>query len=311
MEVQIAEDRRWLEISTAPMPDEGLTEGRFTLYVFHDITRQKGLEKMRTEFVANASHELRTPVTIIKGYADTLLEDDKDLSVEERRRFLEKISTHSERLNLLLRDLLFLSRLESTGSALHRERWSVSRLIEDTAESWRGVLEDGQQLHYAFAGEEDIVFADSLRFSQVVMNLLENIRRHAKGFTRIDISTTVERDGVWVVVADDGQGFPEKDLPHIFQRFYRVEKGRSRESGGTGLGLAIVKHIVQEHGGEVSARSQRGQGTRIDIFLPFPGQMAQQTMFRAMRGEKPQASSSTATADRASPPGAATAVKEE
>lgn len=286
IEVQIHERRRWLEISAASMPDNPGSTANLKLYVFHDITRQKGLEKMRTEFVANASHELRTPVTIIKGFADTLLEDDEHISPEERKRFLQKIGTHAERLNLLLRDLLFLSRLESTGSVLHREKWSVAKLVVETGDSWRGVLDEGQDLRYDVASGEDIVFADSLRFSQVLINLLENARRHAKGFSKITVRTEIEEGGVYISVIDDGCGIPEKDLPHIFQRFYRVEKGRSRESGGTGLGLAIVKHIVQEHGGEVSASSQRNKGTEIRVFLPSPDKMVQNAMYRGLEDER-------------------------
>lgn len=268
LEVTIQQKRRWLEVSAAPLPESPRAEGIFTLYVFHDITRQKGLEKMRTEFVANASHELRTPVTIIKGFADTLVEDDGTLEGEERLRFLNKIRHHADRLHVLLQDLLLLSRLESAESLLQREPLSLSALVEETAEAWKVCLNKEQRLRYAFSATDDTVMADALRISQVVMNLLENVTRHARGFTEIELATEEREDSVWLRVSDNGCGIPEKDLPHIFQRFYRVDKGRSRESGGTGLGLSIVKHIVQEHGGEISATSERGKGTTVLIRLP-------------------------------------------
>lgn len=285
MEVQIQHKRRWLEISGAALPKNSRTNGNYTLFVFHDITRQKGLEKMRTEFVANASHELRTPVTIIKGFADTLLEDEAHLSAEERRRFLEKISNNAERLTRLLKELLYLSRLEATDSILQRERTSLAQIVKEQADNWKSALREGESLHYKFSEQPDSVFIDPLHFSQVVVNLLENIRKHARNFSRIELETRVEQDGVRLLVRDDGCGIPDKDLPHVFQRFYRVEKGRSRESGGTGLGLSIVKHIVQEHGGEITARSKVGVGTEIDIMIPFPERLTQKAILSAFRQE--------------------------
>ena len=269
--VQIANREYWLEISAAPLRDPGGGNPRFTLFVFHNITRQKKLEKMRTEFVANVSHELRTPVTIIKGFTETLIEDDAVLSAEERVRFLHKIRSNSERLHSLLEDLLLLSRLESTEMVLRREVISLSAFLRELADSFRADLEaDGKSLVLDLDAGDDRLEADPLRLSQVVTNLVENAIKHAKGFTEIRIRTWRDRKGVHLVVADNGSGIPEKDLKHIFQRFYRVEKGRSRESGGTGLGLSIVKHIVGQHGGEVMARSAKGEGTEIEIVLPAP-----------------------------------------
>lgn len=284
LETLVGQNSAWLEISAAPLPDNPRTPGTFTLFVFHDITRQKELERMRTEFVANVSHELRTPVTIIKGFTDTLLEDGPELSPEEQAHFLGKIRANSERLSNLLQDLLLLSRLESTHSVLQRERISVSKLIREVISHWKGGLEDpAWELRLDLAEGNDVVYIDSLRFSQVLINLLENILRHAGQFREITIRTEILEDGVQVWVADDGSGIAAKELPHIFERFYRIDKARSRETGGTGLGLSIVKHIVQQHGGRIEAHSEPGQGTRIGVFFPFPERIAEQAVFKSLR----------------------------
>jgi two-component system phosphate regulon sensor histidine kinase PhoR len=267
--VRINEEDRWLEVSAAPLEEGKMQPRDYTLFVFHDITRQKRLEKMRTEFVANVSHELRTPVTIIKGFAETLIEDEAILSPEDRTRFLKKIRSNSERLHSLLQDLLLLTRLESTDMVLQLEDISAGVFIRELSESWESLLEEGgQRLVLDLCEGNDRIRADPLRLSQVMTNLLENAVRHARGFTEIRLSTHLKEGGVVISVADDGAGIPEKDLPHVFQRFYRVEKGRSRESGGTGLGLSIVKHIVVQHGGEIRALSGKGRGTTIEVFIP-------------------------------------------
>ncbi|NDV62168.1 PAS domain S-box protein [Puniceicoccales bacterium CK1056] len=259
----------WLEISMAPLPKYLYPENRYTLFVLHDITRQKGLERMRSDFVANVSHELRTPVTVIKGFAETLVEDHEELPSSEQIRFLEKIHDHSTRLDHLLRDLLLLSRIESAEMGLEREALSLSSFLSGRRDAWKAILEGrGGELELIHEGENDQIMADPLRLTQVITNLLQNAVLHAKGFTRIRLKTHVEEAMVLLVVEDDGAGIPEKDLPHIFQRFYRVEKGRSRDSGGTGLGLSIVKHIVVRHGGNILARNVKGGGTAIEIRFP-------------------------------------------
>lgn len=269
LKVGVGGGTRWLEISMAPLPKESYLESRYRLFVFHDITRQKNLEKMRTEFVANVSHELKTPVTVIKGFAETLREDDHVLSAEDKMRFLDKIHRHSERLHELLQDLLLLSRLESAEMVLQREPMSLSAFLEESRETWESIVEEsGRALIRQYGEGDDRILADPLRLTQVVTNLLQNAVHHANGFTRLSLKTRVEPDAVLLLVEDDGQGIPEKDLPLIFQRFYRVDKGRSRESGGTGLGLSIVKHIVVQHKGEIRATSKRGEGTVIEIRLP-------------------------------------------
>ncbi|MEX0330223.1 MAG: sensor histidine kinase [Puniceicoccaceae bacterium] len=268
LEVEISQEPYWLEASAAPLKETQGEDGNYTLFVFQNITRQKKLEMMRTEFVANVSHELKTPVTVIRGFAQTLMEDDADLSAEERLRFLQKIISNSERLHSLLQDLLLLSRLESTEMILKREDLSLAEFLRDLAENWKATLADQCELVLDLEDGPDIVHADPLRLSQVITNLMENALRHGAGLSRLTIRTRIGPQTIQLEVEDDGAGIPERDLPHIFQRFYRVDKGRSRESGGTGLGLSIVKHIVGQHGGDITAWSRKGEGTRISITLP-------------------------------------------
>lgn len=273
LEAVVGKRACWLEISMAPLPRYLYPNDRYILFVLHDITRQKGLERMRTDFVANVSHELRTPATVIKGFAETLMEDHEDLSDGERMRFLEKIHSHSTRLDDLLKDLLLLSRLESAEMELKTEPLSLSAFLQAHTEAWESILEgSGGQLEQIYGEEDDRVLADPLRLNQVVTNLLQNTVLHAKGFTRVRIKTSLEEENILLTVEDDGVGIPEKDLPHVFQRFYRVEKGRSRDSGGTGLGLSIVKHIVVQHGGRIEARNAQGGGMAIEIRLPRAGE---------------------------------------
>ncbi|MEX0326943.1 MAG: sensor histidine kinase [Puniceicoccaceae bacterium] len=268
LEVEIDQESYWLEASAAPLKETQGEEGNYTLFVFQNITRQKKLEMMRTEFVANVSHELKTPVTVIRGFAQTLMEDDADLSAAERLRFLQKIISNSERLDSLLQDLLLLSRLESTEMILKREDLSLSEFLSDLVENWKASHQGDYQLHLELEEGPDLVHADPLRLTQVINNLAENALKHGTGLGEIRIRTRIGPQTIQLEVADDGAGIPERDLPHIFQRFYRVDKGRSRESGGTGLGLSIVKHIVGQHGGDITAWSRKGEGTRITITLP-------------------------------------------
>jgi signal transduction histidine kinase len=262
---------RWVEISGAPLtatPDGQ----KLCLFVLHDITRLKDLESVRKEFVANVSHELRTPLTVIKGFTETLIEDDAQLSTEDRLRFLEKIRRQTLRLVAIVNDLLSLSRLESEQHRLDSRAQSLRAIIDETAAEYaERFRETHVVLELDLRHTDDALALDALKISQVFQNLIDNCFRYAKGFTRVRILTRQDDECVRVTVEDNGCGIPGVDVPHVFERFYRVDKGRSRESGGTGLGLSIVKHIVQLHGGEVSCESEPGTGTRIHFTLPIPG----------------------------------------
>jgi two-component system, OmpR family, phosphate regulon sensor histidine kinase PhoR len=274
LEMTVGRETRWFEVRGARLPEADPDRGLLTLFVLHDITRLTRLERVRTEFVANLSHELRTPVTIIKGFADTLMEDHESLSARERGVFLEKIQKNVGRLNQMLEELLILSRLEKDTHSLQFEKGSLHGIIRDTAEVFQGRLQSGQTLSLELEAARDELVLDGMRMAQVFENLLENALRHARGFKRLCIETKSLEHGLRCRVSDDGAGIPAKDLPHVFERFYRVDKSRSRESGGTGLGLSIVKHIVQQHGGSISAESVAGRGTRMILELPFPEVLA-------------------------------------
>ncbi|HSY54810.1 MAG TPA: ATP-binding protein [Opitutaceae bacterium] len=259
----------WVEATGTLIPPLDDQRGPWALFVLHDITKQKRLESVRKDFVANVSHELRTPLSVIKGYVETLV-DGRDMPIEDRERFLRTIQRHTERLNSLLEDLLALSRLESINPELHREPVSLSTLITGLIDDYRArPATAGHSLNFALDPAVDEILIDPLKITQVFENLLENALKYAPRGSHIDISTRLHANDVEVCVRDNGPGIPEADLPHIFERFYRVDKGRSREKGGTGLGLSIVKHIVQLHGGRVWCESKLGQGTAFFFSLPL------------------------------------------
>jgi signal transduction histidine kinase len=256
------EGRRVL-VTGRPLPAGG------AVLVLHDVTELRRLETVRRDFVANVSHELKTPLTSIAGYAETLLTEDPDRAT--RQQFLKTILTNSQRMQRLVDDQLDLSRIESG-------RWHPSLTLLDLASAIR----DAWQPRAAQAGTDKLGFvvdvgegAEQLRadpdgFRQILGNLFDNALRFTPKGGTIRCETIAEDNGVTVAVSDTGIGIPSEHLPRIFERFYRVDPGRSRDEGGTGLGLAIVKHLVEAHGGGVSAESQVGRGTTIRCW--FPGQ---------------------------------------
>jgi two-component system phosphate regulon sensor histidine kinase PhoR len=243
-------------------------EGRGAVAVFHDITRLKELEKIRQDFVANVSHELRTPLTTIKGYAETLLEGA--LKEEVAAQFVQVIKRHSDRLEKIVEDLLILSKIESKEFQLRMESLSISDLIGDVLDFLKEPL--NKRKISVSVGEIPptlLVYGDRQYLEQVLINILDNAIKYGRDRGNIKISVNENPDGeIQVSVEDDGTGIPKEDLPRIFERFYRVDKGRSKELGGTGLGLSIVKHIVQAHGGSVWAESEITKGSRFHFTLP-------------------------------------------
>ena len=263
----------WIEVSGAPItgPDG---KGRWALFVIHDVTRQRVLERMRRDFVANASHELRTPLSVIKGYVETLVDGHATMAPEERERFLRTIQRHSDRLNAIIADLLMLSRLESGTPGLAPETVELRPFLTELCVDFGArAAASRHRLELKVDDSAGAVRADREKLTQVFTNLLDNALKYSPAGARVAVSARGLEDGATVecAVRDDGPGIPPEDLPHIFERFYRVEKGRSRESGGTGLGLSIVKHVVQLHGGRVSAESELGRGTAILVRLPRGG----------------------------------------
>jgi two-component system phosphate regulon sensor histidine kinase PhoR len=236
--------------------------------VFHDITRIKQLENVRKEFVANVSHELRTPLSIIKGYVETLL-DDQPPDNTTGRQFLQTIEKHSLRLEALIDDLLSISELESQQARLELKPVSLRATVEAVVEELKKrAQERSMAVGLDMPGTVPAVRADAQRLHQVLFNLLDNAIKYTQTGGRVTV-TARETDGdVEVCVRDNGMGIAPEHLPRIFERFYRADKGRSREMGGTGLGLSIVKHIVLAHGGRVWAESQLEKGSSFYFTVP-------------------------------------------
>jgi two-component system phosphate regulon sensor histidine kinase PhoR len=240
---------------------------RGALAILHDITKLERLERVRKDFVANVSHELRTPLAAIRGYAETLLdgalEDEK-----HNRQFVEIIQAHALRLNNIASDLLTLSELESNTAVSPPHRISIRATLEAALRT----VESGARMRgvRVTAGKIDDVpvMGHELRLEQALVNLLDNAVKFNRpnGEVRIEIATVDGR--VSIVISDTGLGIPSGDLPRIFERFYRVDKARSREVGGTGLGLSIVKHVVEQMGGSVAVESQLGKGSQFTLLLP-------------------------------------------
>ena len=266
---RIGESRpdRHYRINLAPlMPTNGSTPVG-VLGVFNDITEVRALEAVRREFVANVSHEFRTPLAIIGGYVETLLDgalDDRPMA----ERSLQTIKKHSERLNLLIEDLLSISRLEHRTSTLECRVASLREILQRVIEQLEPRIRE-RNAEIELALDVDLVEMDPARIEQVFFNLLANALQYAVAEgALVRITSRLKGAEVEIVFSDNGPGIPYRDQPHIFERFYRVHKDRSRDAGGTGLGLSIVKNVVMAHGGRVSVRSTPGAGASFKIVLP-------------------------------------------
>ncbi|MGN7471040.1 two-component system histidine kinase PnpS [Brevibacillus sp. SAFN-007a] len=244
-------------------------ESRGVVVVLHDITDIRRLEKMRSDFVANVSHELRTPITSIKGFTETLLEGAM-YDEETCRHFLQIIADESERLYRMIRDILDLSKIEQKRIPLHLSRVHVQELIRQAA----AIMHEQalkKQLKVTLPDSQPDLWltTDKDCLQQIVLNLLTNAIAYTPEGGEITIRTEADDEHVTIQVVDTGIGIPEKDLTRIFERFYRVDKARSRDSGGTGLGLAIVKHLVDNLHGQIGVESVEGKGTTFTVTLPF------------------------------------------
>jgi len=253
---------RIFEINAAPLPSGG------ALAVLHDVTRIEAAERSRRDFIANVSHELRTPLTSIQGYVETLVEEPTP-SPETTREFLAIILKNASRMNRLTEDLLALAGVESPDYKLAAQPIRASALVQDAIESLGGIVVDSSIELQMAGAPDDLVMADPDAMNQVFGNLIENSLKYAKGGKRIRVGARLLASEVQFTVQDFGPGIASEHLERIFERFYRVDKARSRESGGTGLGLAIVKHIVQAHGGRIWAESELGNGASFHFTLPL------------------------------------------
>ncbi|MFC4321053.1 two-component system histidine kinase PnpS [Litchfieldia salsa] len=262
--LQFPIDRKHFEVYGAPII--GLNdEWKGIVLVFHDISELKKLEQMRKDFVANVSHELKTPITSIKGFSETLL----DGALEDRETlesFLSIILKESERLQSLIEDLLELSKVEQQGFQLNLGQVNMNELIEDTLIMLKGKAEEKEiRLDLIYNDENIFISGDVYRLKQIFINLITNAITYTPPNGKIKVDIRKKKEVVEVFVIDTGTGIDEKELPRIFERFYRVDKARSRNSGGTGLGLAIVKHLVEAHHGEITVTSKPEEGTSFRL----------------------------------------------
>ena len=256
----------WLQISAAAVTS-GERRRLGTILVFHSLTRLKQLERRQQEFVANVSHELRTPLTMISGYIETLLAGAKD-DPANATKFLQIVERHTQRLTLLIEDLLALSSLESGQLQLRPQELALAEVVEKVFTDLKPRAELKQcSLQNQLA--DLVAHADANRLHQVLSNLVDNAIKYGRVGGMVVVSGRQTGTGlVELCVRDDGPGIPAESLERVFERFYRVDKARSRDQGGTGLGLAIAKHIVHAHGGTIWAHSELGQGAALYFTLP-------------------------------------------
>ena len=250
------------------MPEKGPASG--IVVVLQDITEQQRLDDSRREFVANVSHELRTPLTNVKSYGETLLENAAEGSME--KNFLQVICGEADRMTRLVRDLLMLSQLDY-GHALRMEPFSLPALSENVVARLRlEAKKRSQNLSFTnTAPDMPLVNGDKDRIEQVLVNLVSNAIKYTPDHGTVQVECAARLTEAIVTVTDTGIGIPETDLPRIFERFYRVDKARSRKMGGTGLGLAIAREIVEAHGGRITIKSGKGKGTTVRVLLPIYG----------------------------------------
>lgn len=267
VERQAAIGTRIIRTLFAPYADESDKNGG-TVVVLQDITQQTKLDMARREFVANVSHELRTPITTIKSYAETIL----DMAEEETPEvgFIKVIETEADRMTRIVTDLLTLSKLDNSTKVMDKKVFDLSGMVESVVEKLKiNATNLGLELFFKKEGDTSGFFGDKDRMEQVVTNIVSNAVKYTPSGGKIEVVCGARYTEAFVRVTDNGIGIPEKDLPRIFERFYRVDKDRSRESGGTGLGLAIAKELVEMHGGRIDIKSREGKGTSVTIILPM------------------------------------------
>ena len=260
---------RTLELYLAPFSDQA---SGGVLIVLHDVTEQHRNEERRKEFVANVSHELRTPLTNVRSYAETLRDGGRDIPQDTANSFLDIIITETDRMTHIVQDLLTLSRLDAGNAELVLSRFPFGEAIQSVTRA--NALAAKQRRHdltYDPPESLPLIVGDRSRLEQVMMNIISNAIKYTPDGGHIRITAGSTESEVWMEVCDDGIGIPEKDRERIFERFYRVDKARSRESGGTGLGLSIAKEIVQRHHGAITLAPHQGPGTTVRLTLPIGG----------------------------------------
>jgi len=262
--ISIGIDRRHFEVYGAPIIGHN-EEWKGIVLVFHDITELKKLEQMRKDFVANVSHELKTPITSIKGFSETLLDgamkDEKTLE-----SFLSIILKESERLQSLIQDLLDLSKIEQQGFKLNIQNCNLNHLLDEIYTLLEGKAKDKNIYFNLEKPEEEVcIEGDIYRLKQIFINVINNALTYTKADGSVTIQLESDHNHAVVYVKDTGIGIKKEEIPRIFERFYRIDKARSRNSGGTGLGLAIVKHLIEAHKAEIAVDSEVGKGTTFKL----------------------------------------------
>ncbi len=259
---EIRVNGRVLALTARPLPAGG------AVLALLDLTPLRRLENVRRDFVANVSHELKTPLTVVAGFAETLVEDEH-LTLEQRRQFAQTVLANASRMQRIVDDLLDLSRIESGRWRPAPAEVDVEEAVAEATAAVQSVAaKKGVALEVAPAPDAAVLHADPTAVRQVVSNLVENAVRHTAAGGRVAVTTRRSDEGIWLSVRDTGIGIAPEHLPRVFERFYRVDPGRSREAGGTGLGLAIVRHLVEAHGGRIHAESEVGRGTTIEALFP-------------------------------------------
>jgi two-component system phosphate regulon sensor histidine kinase PhoR len=264
LEVTLADERRSLAAHATPASDAA---GGGAVLVLHDITALRTADRVRRDFVANVSHELRTPLTAVRGYIEAL--EDETLQAEERREFLSIVARHTGRMERLVRDLLRLARIEAGQEILDLGRCDIQSLFRSLEAELATPIQARQLVvHIRVAPEAAVVMCDVSQMHDALRNLIENAIHYSPDKGRIELEARPEGDHIALSVADEGPGIPDHDLARVFERFYRVDKSRSRDPGGTGLGLSIVKHLVELHGGRVTVINRQPRGALFTILLP-------------------------------------------
>jgi two-component system phosphate regulon sensor histidine kinase PhoR len=259
---------RVIDVKSSPLLD-ATNQQIGTLVVFNDVTQLRRLENMRRDFVANVSHEIKTPLTAIKGFVETLLQGNVD-QAEENERFLGIIQKHVDRLNSIIEDLLALSRIEQEGESkeINSRKVKIEAIFQAAIQLCRSKAEEKNIRIDLDCEKETAAVLDPTLIEQAVVNLLDNAIKYSEPQSTVLLKTHRQNSELIISVQDHGIGIAQKHLPRLFERFYRVDKARSRNMGGTGLGLAIVKHIAQVHGGRIQVESKLGEGSRFSIHLP-------------------------------------------
>jgi two-component system phosphate regulon sensor histidine kinase PhoR len=263
-----------IELAVAPLRDgDGRPAG--AVAVLHDVTELRQLQSMRKDFVANVSHELKTPLTAISGLVETILADQHSMDPAQRQHFLQRVQKQNERMIALVQDLLTLSRIESADQDIAVEPYNVCTLLSEAVRTYRPQAEiRGIALRLQLPAQlvEAMLNGEAMR--QIVSNLVDNAIKYTPEGGEVVVSLTASAGAIECAVCDTGLGIAEDEQDRVFERFYRVDNGRSRDIGGTGLGLAIVKHLARALGGEITLSSRPGHGSTFTLRLPHRGAVA-------------------------------------